>query len=90
MFGVLSEARTDARSLTADSKRPGVNGEMQGANKVESGELRREPGKKTMRGEGLPDMKEYIVRSEDRRGRVEGVERDKSKKVKMGKPLLDR
>ena len=60
----MSEARADARTLTADSKSPSTDCERQKVDEVWSGELRREPGEKTMSREGLPDMEEYVVGSE--------------------------
>ena len=85
MFGELSEAREDAGSPSADSKRLDTGAERQVADKIGGGELRREPGEKARGGERRLDIEQYVVKSEGGRGRTEGVGRCESEKVKMEK-----
>ena len=75
MSGGLLEAREDGGSPRADSKSPGGDGERSGANKIGSGELRKEPSERARGGGGRPpDMAEYRVGSEGG-ARAEGVGR---------------
>ena len=46
MSGGQIEAREDGGSLRVDSKSPGADGEMSGANKIGYGELWTEPSKR--------------------------------------------